>query len=42
MFTISPVDCLNMMRDELNVVKEKIDKANEKYLLWSQAKQTEH
>jgi len=35
MFTISPVDCLNMMRDELNLVKENIDKANEKYFLWS-------
>jgi hypothetical protein len=42
MFTISPVDCLNMMRDELNVVKETIDKANEKYVLWSQAEQTEY
>lgn len=42
MFTISSVDCLNMMRDELNVVREKIDKANEKYFLWSYAKQTEH
>ena len=42
MFTISPVDCLNMMRDELNVVKETIDKANEKYFLWSHEEQTEY